>query len=175
LIVTGSLAPAAFERSITAAIREVNSSQVLQNVRTLESIKAESLSNDRLRFALLAVFAGVALVLATLGLYGVLAYSVVQRTREIGIRTALGATKGHILRMILRGGMALTGFGLVIGIGGAVGLAKWLASLLYHVPAYDPVTLVLVSFVLLMTAIVACLLPALRAVKVNPIVALKAD
>jgi putative ABC transport system permease protein len=175
LIVTGSLAPAAFERSIAAAIREVNSSQVLQDVKTLESIKADSLSNDRLRFALLAIFAGVALILAALGLYGVLAYSVVQRTREIGIRTALGATKSNILGMILRSGMGMTGLGLIIGIAGAVGLAKWLSSLLYHVPAYDPVTLSLVALVLLVTAAIACLLPALRAVRVNPIIALKAD
>lgn len=117
----------------------------------------------------------MALILAALGLYGVIAYSVVQRTREIGIRTALGATGGDILGMVLRGGLLLTGIGLVIGIGGAIGLAQWLSSLLFNVHGYDPVTLSLVSLVLLLTAVIACLVPARRAVRVNPIIALKAE
>jgi putative ABC transport system permease protein len=175
LVVTGFLAPAAFERSVATAVHEVNRDQVLQDVKTLEALKAESVSYERLRSGLLAIFAGVALVLSALGLYGVIAYSVVQRTREIGIRTALGATGGNILGMILRGGLLLTGIGLVIGIGGAIGLAQWLSSLLFNVHGYDPVTLSLVSLVLLLTAVVACLVPARRAVRVNPIIALKAE
>ncbi|HZZ18188.1 MAG TPA: ABC transporter permease [Opitutaceae bacterium] len=175
LVVTGSLAPEAFERSIGQAIHEVNKNQVLQDVKTLDAIKAESTRDDRLRSALLSIFAGVALVLSALGLYGVIAYSVVQRTREIGIRSALGATKGNILGLVLGSGLRLTALGLVIGIGGAIGLAHWLSSLLFNVHGYDPLTLTLVALVLLITAVAACLIPARQAVKVNPIIALKAE
>ncbi len=175
LIVTGTLAPAAFERSITAAVHEVNPNQVLQDMKTLESIKADALGSDRLRFGLLSLFSGVALVLAALGLYGVIAYSVVQRTREIGIRTALGATSGNILGMILKSGMGLTGIGLGIGIAGLMALAQWLSSLLYNIRAYDPVALTLVTATLLLTAAAACLIPARRASTVSPIIALKGD
>ena len=175
LVVTGSLAPAAFESSISKAVHEVNPDQVLDDLKTLEAIKTESTRDDRLRSALLSIFAGVALILSALGLYGVIAYSVVQRKREIGIRTALGATGGDIFAMILRSGLLLTAIGLGIGIAGAIGLAQWLSSLLFNVHGYDPVTLSLVSLVLLVTAVVACLVPARQAVRVNPIIALKAD
>jgi putative ABC transport system permease protein len=175
LVVTGSLAPSAFEGSITRAVHEINKEQVLEDMRTLDSIKTESTHDDRLRSGLLSIFAGVALILSALGLYGIMAYSVVQRTREIGIRTALGATRGHIFGMVLRSGIGLTAIGLVIGLAGAVALAQWLSSLLFNVHGYDPVTLSLVSLILLVTAVVACLAPARHAVHVNPIISLKAD
>jgi putative ABC transport system permease protein len=175
LVVTGALPPAAFERSIATAIHELNKDQVLQDMKTLEKIKSDSLGSDRLRSGLLSVFAGVALILSALGLYGVIAYSVVQRTREIGIRTALGATAGNVLGMILRGGLLLTAIGLVIGIGGAIGLAQFLSSMLFNVHGYDPVTLGFVTVVLTLTAVIACLIPACRAMRVNPIIALKAE
>ncbi len=175
LIVTGSIPPAAFQRSIGTAVREVNKDQVLEDVKTLEQIKSDTLSNDRLRFALLAIFASVALILSALGLYGVIAYSVVQRTREIGIRTALGANAGNILGLILRSGLLLTGIGLVLGIAGGVGLAQFLSSFLFNIRGYDPVTLGTVAVVLVLTAIAASLIPARRAVRVNPIIALKVE
>jgi putative ABC transport system permease protein len=175
LVVTGALAPAAFERSIATAVHELNKDQVLQDMKTLEKIKSDSLGSDRLRSGLLGVFAGVALILSALGLYGVIAYSVVQRTREIGIRAALGATAGNVLVMVLRGGLLLTAIGLVIGIGAAIGLAQFLSSMLFNVHGYDPVTLGFVTVVLTLTAVIACLVPARRAMRVNPIIALKAE
>jgi len=173
LVVKGNLAAAALERSITAAVHEVDRDQVVSDMKTLETIKSDSLSNERLRSALLSIFAGVALVLAALGLYGVIAYSVLQRTREIGIRTALGATDANILGMVVRSGLNLTLLGLAIGIAGAIGLAQFLSAVLFNVPAYDPLTLGAVAVLLVVTALFAGFVPARRAVRVNPIVALR--
>jgi putative ABC transport system permease protein len=175
IVVRGNLPPSSFQLSVNKAVHEVNKDQVLDDVKTLEMVKAQSLSNDRLRSSLLSLFAVVALVLAAIGLYGVIAYSVVQRTQEIGIRSALGATSGDILRMVLRSGLKLTGIGLLLGIAGAIAMAHFLASLLVNVHGYDPLTLGCVAATLMATATIACLLPARRAVRVNPIIALRID
>jgi putative ABC transport system permease protein len=175
LVVRGALPPAAFERSVTAAVREVNRDQPLEDMKTLEMVRRETLSSDRLRFVLMAIFAGVALALAAIGLYGVIATSVAQRTREIGIRSALGATRGDILRQFMRSGLLLTGVGLVVGLGGAIALAKILGSMLFNIPAYDPLTLGCVTLALSATAALASLIPARRALRVDPIVALRVE
>ena len=175
LVVRGNLPPSSFEQSVIKAVHEVNKDQVLDDVKTLETVKAQSLSNERLRSSLLSLFAVVALLLAAIGLYGVIAYSVVQRTQEIGIRSALGASSGDILRMVLRSGLSLTGIGLLVGIAGAIAMAHFLASLLVDVRGYDPLTLGCVAVTLMATAMIACLIPARRAVRINPIVALKVD
>jgi predicted permease len=175
IVVRGNLPPSSFQQSVNKAVHEVNKDQVLDDMKTLEMVKAQSLKNDRLRSSLLSLFAAVALVLAAIGLYGVIAYSVVQRTQEIGIRSALGASSGNILRMVLRSGLTLTGIGLLVGIAGAVAMARFLASLLVNVHGYDPLTLGCVAVILIATATIACLIPARRAVRVNPIVALRVD
>jgi putative ABC transport system permease protein len=161
------------ERSIPVALHEVDSNQTLVGLETLDETKSRSVGEERLRSVLLGVFAGVALLLSAIGLYGVISYSVVQRTREIGIRTALGATNGDILWLILRSGLSLTLIGLVIGFAGSLGVAQVLASLLFAVGKYDIVTLCTAVGLLVAMAVLASYIPARRAVRVNPIVALR--
>jgi ABC-type antimicrobial peptide transport system permease subunit len=161
------------QRSIRDAVRQVNRDQIVDNMKTLDEIRQESMGGDRFRSTLMGVFAGVALLLSAIGLYGVISYSVVQRTREIGIRTALGATPREIISLILRNGMKLTALGLVIGVAGTVGLAQALSSMLFNVDKYDPLTLVAVAVAMGAIALVACIIPALRAIRVNPNVALR--
>jgi putative ABC transport system permease protein len=173
LVVRGSTDPSALQRSITNAVHEVDRNQVLENVKTLERIKTESMGGERLRSSLLAIFAATALLLAAIGLYGVIAYSVGQRTREIGIRTALGATSRDIQGLVLRNGMALTGIGLVIGVAAALALSQFLSSMLFNVEKYDPVTMGAVAGILVLMALLACYLPARRATRVSPITALR--
>jgi len=125
--------------------------------------------------AVLAGFAGAALLLAAIGLYGVMAFAVTQRTREIGVRIALGAQRRDVLRMVMRRGLLLTGAGLVIGLAAALALGRFVGSLLYGVTPADPLTLVTVALVLTGVASVAAYLPARRAARVQPMVALRAE
>jgi putative ABC transport system permease protein len=122
---------------------------------------------------LLAVFAVIAVLLAAIGIYGVLSHSVEQRTHEIGIRAALGASRGDLLRLIFRGGMLMAGIGLVLGLGGALGLTRLLSSLLFGVGERDPMTMGTVALLLASVALLACYVPARRATKVDPMVALR--
>ena len=175
LIVRGAIDPVVLEHSMRLALRGLSGDQVMDNLITFDQVKANSMASDRRRSWLLAIFAAVSLLLAGMGLYGVISYSVVQRTREIGIRTALGATSGNILRLVVRSGMKLTVIGLMIGILGAVGLSQMIASMLFNVGKYDPATLTMVGGILAITALLACAIPARRATKVNPIVALRCE
>ena len=147
--------------------------QPLTDMRTLERIKSENVASDRLQTALLGSFAGVAILLAAIGIYGVVSYAVAQRTHEIGIRAALGADAGSLLRLILRGGMALTAAGLAIGLAGSLAIATLMGNLLFGVGARDPATLAAVAAALASVALLACYLPARRAAKVDPMVALR--
>ena len=122
---------------------------------------------------LISVFAGVALLLAAVGIYGVMSYAVAQRTQEIGIRMALGAEQDHILRMVLRNGMLMAASGVGIGLLLALGLARLITSLLFQISASDPPTFALVPLVLIGVAALACYLPARRATRVDPLVALR--
>jgi putative ABC transport system permease protein len=126
-----------------------------------------------MRAVLLGVFAGLALLLAAIGVYGVISYSVSQRTREMGVRAALGATRGAQLALVLKSGLALTAIGLAIGLAGTLAVAKLLKSALYGVSAHDPTTLALVSVALGVVALAACYVPAYRATRVDPMVALR--
>ena len=133
----------------------------------------DSVLRQRLNMILLGFFAGLALLLASIGLYGVISYSVAQRTHEIGIRLALGAQRSEVLTLIVRQGLKLTLIGLAIGIPGALGLTRFLSSLLYGVKPTDPFTFIAVSFSLVGVALLASYIPARRATTVDPMVALR--
>jgi ABC-type antimicrobial peptide transport system permease subunit len=145
----------------------------------LRDVTTESQQIDRLLFqerlvARLSGFFGLlALALACIGLYGLLAYEVARRTREIGIRSALGAQKGDVLRLVVKQGLSLAFVGAVAGIGAALGATRYLKSMLYDVSTYDPATIVVVAMLLIFVALAACFIPARRATSVDPIVALR--
>ena len=167
-----SLDPVTVQQSIIAAIHRIDNDQALIDVRTVEQIKNLSTAPNRLQ-SVLATFAAVALVLATIGIYGVTAYSVAQRTHEIGIQAALGATGRNLLQLVLGHGPILTVVGLAIGAAGSVALTGLMASLLYGVGARDPATMLVVGIVLATVAIVACYIPARRVMKIDPLAALR--
>jgi putative ABC transport system permease protein len=173
LVIRAALNPTGLTQPLTRAVHEINKDQTLTEIKPLEQIKAESMATNKLRSTLLTVFASVALLLAAIGIYGVISYSVQQRTREIGIRVALGASRGDLLGLILRGGMLMAGIGLVIGVGGAFGLTRLLSNLLFGVGERDPMTIGAVAAVLTLVALLACYIPARRATKVDPVVALR--
>ncbi len=161
---------------IREAMREVDGNLPLSNFRTQLEQADETLSMERLFAKLLAMFGLVAQLLAAIGLYGVMAYSVSQRTQEIGIRMALGANRSRVLQMVLRQGMTLTMVGVAIGVGGAFVLTRYLetlTSMLFGIEARDPVTFVVIPVGLTLVALLACLIPARRATKVDPLIALR--
>ena len=149
--------------------------QPLANARSVEQVLARSIAQPRFNMFLIAVLAGVALVLAAVGIYGVISYSVTQRTHEIGIRMALGATASNVLRLIVSHGMVLAGAGLAMGVLGALAATQVMSTLLYGVTATDPVTYVALVLLLGVIAMIASVIPALRATKVDPVVALRHD
>ncbi len=163
------------QRSLAGAVHEVDRKQALVEVQTLDDIKARSVVEQRLHSLLLGVFALIAVLLSAIGIYGVISYSVIQRTREIGIRCALGANHGDILWLVLRSGLLLTAMGLLIGFAGSMAVAQILATLLFQVGKYDGVTTVSVTVMLVAIAVLATYLPARRAVRIAPTVALKCD
>jgi predicted permease len=173
LVVKGDVNPETMQQAIRAQVHQVDPDQALADVKTLETIKSESVGSNRLRTTLLGVFAGIALLLAAIGIYGVISYSVAQRTYEMGVRSALGASRLDILRLVIGNGMLLAGSGLVIGLVGALGLTRLLRSLLFGVSATDPTTMIAVGAVLASVALSACYIPARRATKVDPAVALR--
>ena len=167
--------PAALARAVRRVVQAVDATQPVTALATMEQVVATSTAQRRLAMLLFVTFAAVALVLAVAGIYGVLAGAVTERTREIGVRTALGATPSAILGMILLQGARLAGAGLLLGLLGALSLGRFLQSLLFGVGAADLVTLFSVVLLLGTVALAACLLPAFRAVGVDPIAALRAD
>ena len=167
--------PLALAEPVRKAILGLDPTQPVSGIRTLASDVAYSLIQRRLTLSLLGFFALSALFLAGIGLYGVIAYAVSQRTREFGIRSALGASGNNLLGLVLRSGLALAGSGLAVGIGVFWGLSRLLGNLLYGIKPNDPLTLAGVSFLLLAVAALASWLPARRAAKVDPIIALRAE
>lgn len=167
--------PHAFAEPIRKAILELDPDQPVSNVRSLEEVVARSVGDRRLTALLLGLFAGAALALAAVGLYGVIAYAVVQRTRELGIRVALGASRRHILTLVLAQGMVLVVIGLGVGLAGAFGLTPLLQTMLYEIKPADPLSFAAVSALLLLVALFASWLPARRAARVDPMVALRAE
>ena len=169
------LPPLTLANDLRRAVQAVDPEQPLANLATLVDTVERSLQNRRTILTLLLVFAGTALVLACLGIYGVMAYSVAQRTREMGIRIALGAGVGQVIGLILRDGMKLVLTGVGIGAVASLGAGQLLSSQLYHVTGQDPLTFGLVAVVLLAVALLACWLPARRATRVDPVTALRAE
>lgn len=164
--------PASMAPAVRREVLGIDKDQPIYNVRTMEDVVAQSMGTRRASTLLFTVFAGVALILAAVGIYGVMAYSVTQRTQEIGIRMALGAQAGDVLRLVVRQGMVLTLIGIAVGMAGSLGLAKVIASLLFDVPATDPATFLGIPLVLLFVSLIACYLPARRAARLDPTVAL---
>ncbi len=158
-----------------AQIAELDPALPVTRIATMEQQVAESMAPQSFSTAVLTVFAAGALLLAAIGLYGVLAFAVAQRTREIGVRIALGASHGTVLGMVVRQGMVLVAAGLVIGLAGAVGVTRVMTSLLYRTHPFDPWTFIAVPIVLASVALLACYLPARRAARIEPMVALRTE
>jgi putative ABC transport system permease protein len=175
LVIRTAIEPRSAQKSIEAAIHRVDKDQALTDIRTIDQIKEQSMATNRLQSVLMGIFAAVALLLAGIGIYGVISYSVAQRTQEMGIRAALGATKGHLLSLVLGRGVALALVGLAIGVAASLALTRLMASLLYGVGARDPLTMGIVGALLASVALAACYVPARRATKVDPMVALRYD
>jgi putative ABC transport system permease protein len=165
--------PEAVISAVRSQVQSLDTNLALTQIQTIEEVIGQGLWAPRMGAALLAVFGGLALVLAIIGVYGVLSYSVNQQTREIGIRMAMGAQSGRVLRLVVGQGMRLAGAGLVLGLLVAFAAMRVLGSLLFGVSAHDPLTFGAVSLVLAIAAVLACYIPARRATKVDPIIALR--
>jgi putative ABC transport system permease protein len=156
-----------------AKVRELDRDVPISNVNTMEQLVAQSVAQRRFGMFLVGIFAALALVLAVIGIYGVVSYSVAQRTNEIGVRMALGASATDVLKMVLKNGMTLALIGVGLGLAGAFAATRLMASLLFEVKPTDIATFAIVSVGLILVALLACYLPARRAMKVDPLVALR--
>jgi len=172
-VVRTSVEPTGVAGSIRRAAAEVDKSAAVSDVRTMENIVSEAVTQPRLNLFLLGLFSGIALLLSAAGIYGVTAYGVTQRTHEFGIRIALGAQVGDVLRMILKQGMLLISVGTAIGLLASFALTRLLRTLLFGVSVTDPLTFVAITLLLTLVALLACYIPARRATKVDPLVALR--
>ena len=175
IIVRTHLPPLSLTDAIRRAVQRIDPDQPLANLGTLEQSVALSLRPRKSIITLLGLFSCVALVLACIGIYGVTAYTVSQRTREVGIRIALGAASGQVMSLVLGDGLKLVAVGLVLGLLGSLGAGRALGSQLYQINWFDPLVFAGVICALLATSALACWLPARRATRVNPIIALRAE
>jgi putative ABC transport system permease protein len=164
--------PAVFATTLRREVQALDKDQPIYNVRTMDDVVMNSLGTRRVSMQLFAVFGIAALLLAAIGMYGVMAYTVTQRTQEIGIRMALGAQRSDVLRLVVRQGMILAAIGVVAGLVGAFGLTRVMTGLLFNVRPDDPTTYLAISFLLIVVAFLACYLPARRAAKLDPAIAL---
>jgi putative ABC transport system permease protein len=165
--------PMSIAGSVRQIVLEVDPDQPISNIATMSEVLGDEAAQRRMGMIMLAAFAGLALLLASLGIYGVLAYFVTQHTNEIGVRIALGASRRNILALVLKKGMGLTLLGVVIGLAASLALTRLMSSLLFGVKASDPLTFVVVPLLLGMVALLACWIPARRATKVDPMIALR--
>jgi putative ABC transport system permease protein len=165
--------PESMAQAVKRQVWKVDSQLPVTRVKTMNDVSAASFAARRFNMLLLAIFAGLALALGAVGIYGVMSYAVTQRTQEIGIRMALGARATDVLKLVIKNGLALTLIGIVIGVAGAFGLTRLLTALLFGVSPTDKPTFIAVSVILAFVALVACYLPARRATKVDPLVALR--
>jgi predicted permease len=167
--------PAGVMASVRRAVAEIDSREVIYNVQTMNEVVSNSFAARRLSMMLLGVFAALALVLACVGIYGVISYLVGQRTHEIGVRMALGAQQNDVLRLIIGHGARMALVGVAVGIVAAMGLTRLMANQLFGVSPHDPITFVGVAGLLIIVAVAACYIPARRAMRVDPIIALRCD
>jgi putative ABC transport system permease protein len=175
VLVRTSGKPSAIVPAIARAAQTIDPAQPVYQVRRLHDWLDESTAQPRFTTTLSSVFALVALLLAAVGVYGVLSYSVAQRTQEIGVRMAIGAERTHIMRLVLRGGMAWTLTGITIGLLSAFALSHVLGTLLFEVSARDPLTYSAVAVMLALVALLACCIPAARATRIDPVMALRTE
>jgi predicted permease len=173
VLMKASSDPVSLARQVREAAYAIDAEQPIDRFRTLADVRADALARPRQTATLLAVFAGLALIITATGLAGVVAFSVNQRTQEFGVRMALGAPRTSVLRLVVGEGLRLVLIGLAIGVAGAWALTRVLADLLYGIEPTDAVTFLSVSLVLLAVALLACFLPARRAASVDPLVALR--
>jgi putative ABC transport system permease protein len=167
--------PAHIVPEVATIVRQFDPTIALADVRTMDDVMSISAAERRLTMLLLTAFAGLALLLATVGIYGVISYSVSERTHEIGIRMALGASRGTVMQMVLRQALALSAVGVAAGAAGAYVLTGLMKTLLFGVPPADPVTFVAVAVLLTFVAAIAAWIPGIRATRVDPVVALRAE
>jgi ABC-type antimicrobial peptide transport system permease subunit len=167
--------PTRITGAVRQALKDIDPALPAFSITPMATVVSDSIAQRRFSMMLLALFAGVALCLAAVGLYGVVSYVVSQRTREIGLRMAMGAGPGAIVRMVLGGGMKLAILGVAIGLAGAFALSKSVESLLFDVAPSDPASYAGTALVLLAVAALACYVPARRAMRVDPLVALQAE
>jgi ABC-type antimicrobial peptide transport system permease subunit len=175
IAVRSSLPESAVASMVRQRVRELDPDLPADGVRTLAGVLERSLAQPRFRAMIVSAFAGIALLLAAVGVFGLISYSVAERTREVGIRMALGADPGRILRDMMREGVVLTCIGIAVGLGCAVAAARVIRSLLFGVRPADPLTLGIVALMLLFVAAVATYIPARRALRVDPVAALRAE
>jgi putative ABC transport system permease protein len=167
--------PSMLANPVRNELKTLDADLPITSLQTMDALISSSVAQPRFRTLLLSLFAALALILTAIGIYGVIAYSVAQRTNEIGIRMALGAQRSAVLSLILRKGMMLAGIGIAIGLAGASAATRFLGSLLYDIKATDPLTFAGVSVFLLIVALMACYIPARRAASTDPMTALRAE
>jgi putative ABC transport system permease protein len=175
LVVRTNAEPEKIQVAVQKAIWEVDQSAPISRINTMKQILGDQVSHSRFNTLLLGIFSALALILATIGIYGVMSYAVSQRTHEIGVRTALGAQKIDVVWFVVRQGLKLTVLGIAFGLASAYGLTRLMTKLLFNVSATDPLTFAGVALLLALVALLACYIPARRATKVDPMVALRRE
>jgi putative ABC transport system permease protein len=173
IVIRSTVEPASVAPALRQAVADVDRTVPVSDIKTMEHIVSESVTQPRFNLFLLGLFGGIALLLSAAGIYGVTAYTVTQRTHELGIRIALGAQVADVLRLVLGQGMIVIGIGLVVGLMASFALLRLMRSLLFGVGENDPLTFVAITLVLLLVALLACYIPSRRATKVDPLTALR--
>jgi ABC-type antimicrobial peptide transport system permease subunit len=173
LAIAAAAAPGSIMTAIRDAVREVDPEQPVYAISTLDTILAEDMSGNAAMMKVLGLLGLIAFLLAAVGVYGVMAYSVAQRTQELGIRMALGAQRNNVMSLVLRRGALITGLGIVIGLAISLGVTRALAFFLFGLSPYHPIAFASVPILLGLTGAIASLLPALRATRVSPLIALR--
>ena len=173
LVIKSNVEPTSLVSAIRQSVIETDKTVPLTNIETMEHIVSESVMEPRFNMVLLGLFSTIALLLSAAGIYGVTAYAVAQRTHELGIRLALGAQLGDVLRLILKQGLTMIVVGLVIGLAAAFALTRFLKALVFDVSTTDPLTFVVITLTLALVGLAACYVPARRATMVDPLVALR--
>jgi putative ABC transport system permease protein len=173
LVIRSSTDALSMGAAIKTVIQNIDKDMPLEDTKTMQELLAESNSGRRFNMLLLSLFAGVALLMAIVGIYGVMSYTVAQRTKEIGIRVAVGAQAGDVFRMVIGQGMMLALIGIALGLVAAFGVTRLMTSMLFGVEATDPTTFIGIALLLAVVALVACYIPGRRAMKVDPLIALR--